>query len=368
MDKAFNWAQAGYNLYRSGRSIYRGLSNVESATNALGMRLRNGKRLRGSARSTRSVRPRYSQSRSMRRRMPVEGRGVTNQHDRQMIYRKKSMPRYKKRGWKRFKSKVNAVAEKELGSQTVVFNGSYEKGNQTNGQHGIIGFGLYTQSSTVPQYNDLKNISGIVNDSGDFTNVLGVIVKPSTKYIFKSAVLDLTMRNVCEDLEGNLLAGATLEVDIYELTVKKVGNDADVVFNEVTTYFGKADSNTDVIGGTGTGINIYKRGITPWDVPLALSQYGVKIWKKTKMFIANGQTATYQYRDPKRHVITQESMMNTESCNRPFTKHIMIIFKVVPGFTPSALGMEERLIVGCTRKYLYKVEGNNEDRDRLIVQ
>lgn len=352
-----------------------GLASTAAAALYRTMRTRSGKRYRRGGPVRRNVRPRYNYLRTVRRRTTVEGRGVTNQHDRQLIYRKKKLPYGKKKSWRRFKNKVLAVSEKGLGAQTVVFNGAVTLSNATSTNHGIGSVSLYGQTSLVAQHDDLNNMAGYVNDAGDYTNALGVIVKPNTKYFFQSAVLDITMRNISHFGDtGALNSAATLEVDVYEMSVKKVGNDSVTTFNEVATYFGRADTNTATIGNaSGVGISslsIYKRGTTPWDLPTALSQYGVKIWKKTKLFISNGQTATYQYRDPKRHVINHASMLETESCNRKFTRHIMFIFKVVPGIVVGdGIGeTTEKLLIGCTRKYLYKVEGNNENRDIHISQ
>lgn len=47
---------------------------------------------------------------------------VTTQYDTRLQYRKKSMPRWKRKAWKRFSQKVNAVNLKNHGTYTRLFN------------------------------------------------------------------------------------------------------------------------------------------------------------------------------------------------------------------------------------------------------
>lgn len=86
------------------------------------------------------------------------------------------------------------------------------------------------------------------------------------------------------------------------------------------------------------------------------------------MFIRNGQTATYQMRDPRRRVFTRGYMRETYGPNIPGkTRHLLIVAKSIPGFNVASTGddtIQERMDVGITRKYLYKIEGVNECRDQ----
>lgn len=294
------------------------------------------------------------------------GRGVTFEHDRQYIYRKKYMPRYKKRSWRRFNNKVNAVAEKELGSRTVLFNKEIVANNNVALKQGVVSFSLYGQTSAVSsRHNDLKAISAIEN-TGDQTSAAGETVDNTSKVIFKSGVLDMTLRNT-SFVDGVLDADATLETDVYEILVSKQGRDSvNGNYVNLSSFFTIADADTKVIGGTADNLTISTRGATPWDITHALSRYGIKIKKKTKFFIRSGQTITYQLRDPKRYVRTIGGMTEMEGCNYGrMTKFVYVFYKAVPGVTVGAgAGLTtEQLTCGVTRKYLYKVEGMNESRD-----
>lgn len=315
---------------------------------------------------------RYRQARMVRRRVPVQGRGVTFEHDRQFIYRKKRMGRRQRRRWTSFKRKVTAVAEKGLGSRTVVMNQRYTVSANTIGTQLVANYALYSNNSTNAWLDDLNQIAALEN-VGDQTAAAGETIDDTTKFFFQSGILDLTIRNTSHLTEDvtNLNTECTLEVDVYEMTVKRPLNDApNGQYQDLITAFAVGQISTKNIGGAGTDVQIVRRGVTPWDITTALSRQGIKIAKKTKMFIRNGQTATYQMRDPKRHVTTKASLTAREGCNRRgWTKWIFIIAKAIPGIDvgPVAGQTTMKLDVGVTRKYLYKIEGMNEDRDRYLT-
>lgn len=302
------------------------------------------------------------------------GLGVTTQHDTKSVYRKKKMPYRKKRRWKRFVKKVHGVAEKDLGSRQVVFNLNKLFQNSTDGNHIVFGLCLYPQKSTTNYYSDLNNISALEN-SGDPTAAAGVTVDNASKYLFQSAILDLTVRNrsvIYSGASAGFDSALKMEVDVYEVSFKKFAEDAVAGYkNTIEELLNDNETKTKAIGGAGTEIGYLKRGVTPFELSYTLSRYGMKIWKKTKYQLNNNDTFTYQMRDPKRRVAMQEDLENQGSFNRPgWTRGIIVVAKMTPGYT---LGIGdgqviERIHVGCTRKYLYKIEGISEDRTSYIAQ
>lgn len=306
-----------------------------------------------------------SMTRTMTQRKRTSGYGVTSQHDSKLIYRKKSMPRYKKRRWRAFKSKVNAVAEKEMGSRTVVFNKSLTFSNTTSGNQVVASVYLYGQASTSSHASDLSNISALEN-AGNPTAAAGITVDPSTKYLFQSGVLDITVRNATTRDTGTVFdSAAKMEVDIYECTMRTGAEESGTVLQTIEQAFGDNKTRTPGLNGAGAEIDYTLRGVTPFDLTYVLSRWGIKIWKKTKFQVPNGETFSYQIRDPKRHTMTQRDLSAKDGFNRPgVTRVLFITAKVAPGLTVGAgAGVyQESIIIGCTRKYLYKIEGANEDR------
>lgn len=306
-----------------------------------------------------------------RRNQVKSGQGVTTQYDRRQIYSKKSMPRKKKRIWRKFVKKVHAVAEKELGTRTVLFNSTYTTTSNTVGQQGLVSFALYPLRSASGQLNDLFAISGLEN-TGDPTSAGGGNVDDTTMYMFQSGILDLTIRNVSDLQTGAAVftqtGEAKIELDIYEVSVRKNARDATGNFNSLVSLIQDGEIAKTI--AVGTGLTYNQRGTTPWDFPVALSKFGIKIWKKTKFFIPNNDTITYQMRDPKRHTVQRRSLTQSEGCNMPgMTRFILIQFKLVPGLTVgSAVGeYRQRIVTGVTRKYMYKIEGFNDTRDSFIA-
>jgi len=84
----------------------------------------------------------------------------------------------------------------------------------------------------------------------------------------------------------------------------------------------------------------------------------------------NGDTFTYQIRDPRRRVANKVALTLGQGPNkRGWTRWVLIFSKLVPGLTigTSDGTYQENLTIGITRKYFYKIEGQSEDRDRYIV-
>lgn len=301
----------------------------------------------------------------------TSGVGVTQQHDMRRVYTKRRMPNYKKKPWKRFVKKVHAVAEKDMGSRTVLFNDAVSFGNGTAGNHTCCTLALYSLQSTNSWLSDLSQIATLEN-VGNPTAVEGATVYNTTKYLFQSGILDLTIRNGTYKNSGGIgtfAPEAIMELDVYELYATKDFVQSGAVYTQLSTAFNEGFNITDSIDGVSPGISIQQRGATPFECGAGISRFGIKITKKTKYFIPGGGTVTYQLRDPKRHVIMGRDMAIEQGVNMPkFTKFVYLIGKVIPGFDVGggADQFVERIQVGATRKYLYKIEGLSDSRDRYI--
>lgn len=317
------------------------------------------------------------------------GNGITKEHDRANIYRKRKMPRFKKRRWKRFSKKVLAVSEKDMGTQTVVFNDTLESGDFLNtdaSKTGSVTLGLYTLNGAQTTMQDLS-VMMLDLHTGAPTVASGTTKYASTNVIFKSGVFDLTLTNTCYDRIGgtnNINSAYTLEVDVHVVSIRKPLSDlttltlsgggtqvAEVGIPNIDEAIKMAELSVKKIGGDDNKIfdttaGKFNRGGTLWDTPHGLGTFGMKIWSKRKYFIPGGQTMTYQMRDAKRRVMTPE--WNMVGSNKPgWTKFLYITYKLCPGIgTVGALNATDirtRISCGVTRKYSYKIEGVNDIRD-----
>lgn len=310
-----------------------------------------------------------------RRSRRVVGRGTLGgvQADKKFVYRKKSMPKKKKRIWRRFVKKVNAISEKELGLQTVLINDQISQVNSTPGKQSCLTLALYSWRNLSNGWlNDLRSIGGLDN-TGNPTAVAGTTLNVNSSIMFQSAVMDLTIRNAStirqtvSGVDTDVIAPeAQMELDIYEVFVRKNNTDASTTYADISQMLNAYDAAD--IGGAGTGIAIDDRGASPFEMSPGLSRFGIKIISKTKYFIPGSQTITYQMRDPKRHVCKYGDLTSTEEYGNKWTKQLYLIYKLVPGFTlGTTLGTyKSSLLVGSTRKYGYKVEGRNEPRERYL--
>lgn len=298
--------------------------------------------------------------------------GGTNA-DTRMIYRKKRMPRKKRRRWASFVKKVGAVEERNLGTRTVLFNDQITQINTgASTQQSTLTLGLYGfVNSSFGWLNDMNQIGQLENETNP-TAAAGATIQANSKVMFTSSIMDVTLRNVSTfRSEGidNLSADAALELDIYEVYLRKEAGDIDGpgAFGNITDMLNRYDEPQ--IGGTGLDLAIGDRGVSPFELGSAMGRCGIKIMKKTKFFIPNGQTITWQCRDPKRHTCRYGELEKQDGWVRPgWTKTYFLIYKLVPGL---ALGTTDgtykaAISVGITRKYAYKVEGFNEPRERLL--
>lgn len=282
---------------------------------------------------------------------------TTQQFDVKRVYRRKRMPRRKRRRWVRFKRKVDAVQFSGLGMQSVVFN-SADYITAAVGAQGVGSVCLYglrgvsgTGGGVLMGQNDLY----MIKSNAGYTN--------TQKIAFRSAVLDITCKNEPIDSEDS---GTQLEVDLYEYVWRK-GRPME---SQSTAYgsglsalqTGFTDQPTL---GSAAALAVTTRGVTPFQCPEGMSY--LKILKKTKFFVPVAGTFTYQLRQPRNFWFDMgdpSSGLDIESCAGR-TRGVLIFVKGVPTLATPASGA--RLVVGCTRTYEYKIEGETVSRDGFIV-
>jgi len=279
--------------------------------------------------------------RGLRGRLVRSGGGITTQHDRSNVYRKRRMPRRKKKSWRRFVKKTRAVIDKDLGSFTVVKNDAVSITNTVNTtDQGYKSFALYPlKDGTNAHLNDVAEIATELSANVD-----------STKWRFASGIFDLTLQNVSLDASSGG-AGFSIEVDIYEMSSRDSWESYGNTPKTLEAIIADGWTNTVTLN---TSLTLARRGVTPFDATQALSAYKLKIWKKTKYFLSYGNTITYQIRDPKLHFIDQQRMEDGNSDNWPgVTRWLLVIAKPTPGVTLGT-GGQLSIAAGVTRKYLIK--------------
>lgn len=361
------------------KRYYTAASAAASTLSSLYRRKKMPKRLRSSSRRSRGNNATKKRRFASKKRAATGKTGVTFQHDTRRIYTKKKMNPRKKRKWTSFIRKVGAVSDKSLGARQVVFNKSQTFTNLIPGNQGLIAtclYGLESASTGATYFNDLKYISFLENATSADELVNGELMRPDTQYMFQSGVLDLTLTNSSFVTNGTTVNPPILELDLYDIIMTKEAELNATNYNRLDELFLSTLTVDQVIKDNNAapgvvGINMQQRGTTPFDMSRSLSAFGIKIMKKTKYFISPGQTVTYQVRDPKKHSYLKKKLQGpAEGFNKPYTtKHQLMVFKGVPG--PYTLGnadnqVTERVSLGITRKYMYKIRGFNNDASLYV--
>lgn len=284
---------------------------------------------------------------------------LTNQHDVTTQYRRKTMPRWKRRRWVKFTKKVDAVSTRDLGTRTVLFNDSLQTHNSVADSQQYKMCSLYGRGGTESGINcgskDLFEINANDDD----------IVAGSTVQ-FRSAVLDITFTNKKYGADPPLLTrNYTMEIDVYTLMYPYDSEP----YADFTALLAAAYAMTPDINTTGNSILLEQRGATPFDLGNFISLGGIRIIAKRKYLISLGQSATFQYRDAGNKWIKGKDMATEDEdyIKRGLTTSFLIIYK--PTDRDNSGVQSSGIEVNCSRHYTYKVvnkENNLSKNNNLI--
>lgn len=199
---------------------------------------------------------------------------------------------------------------------------------------------LYGIKGTADTHNDIATIMATFGAAAD---------QERKKILFYSAVLDTTITNVSE------LSGVA-EVDVYEFVFRKAITDDNWLDRATLAMQDQETMSTMLTYTIGT------RGWTPFQACLALKY--IRILKKTKFFIGNGQAITYQMRDPSNRWYSGQDLSDPITIWPGKTKGIIIIGKgLIDG---AGVGTACNLAVGYTKSYNFTVQENENAGKGLI--
>jgi len=214
---------------------------------------------------------------------------------------------------------------------------------------------LYGKDGAQPTSNQCgsNDLAAVINNDSYLTT--------TSRPLFGSAVMDLTFTNMSTVTEGGGVQNTGCEVDVYDIVYRIKTEHASPIL-----LFQSGDSNTVQINTSQPSLSLHQRGTTPFDIPDALSQAGIKILKKTKFLLGVGECATYQIRDSKNRKFRSD-VVNDNEDNFIYpgaTRSLLIIAKGVP--TTNSQYQHMILNIGCTRKYMYKVIKQDINADNFL--
>lgn len=242
--------------------------------------------------------------------------GTSYQNDSRMIYRKKRMPRRKRRRWVRALRRNVALQMPQQATRTWLFN-NQEVLN-------LIGTGLGTPQSWG--YFQINSWNGLANER-DIRRIVqswpgGDISTQNRKFVIGAAVVDFTGNFV----STNPVLG--LELDLYAI-------DAGRKTTSVFSNFGSemSDIQNDISGN----MILDTRGATPFQFPSFGGAHRLKVMFKKRWQLSPGQVITYQYRDPRNRYINADELENDAAVEGHFeqgwrgsgTKVFLLVAKVI---------------------------------------
>lgn len=254
---------------------------------------------------------------------------VTAQHDISRPYKRRPMPRRRRRQWTRQIRRFRALTLKHLAtrSRVLTYAGSSTAtaGNQARIDAVLYG---YYGANNARGLNDLQRIADAETNAQDIASNPGNTVQfgPRPIIIFKSAVMDMSITNTSSTV--------VLELDVYYFYVTRK-TAADSTIDALSDGFQQADTLTE----GGTPMDIDSLGVTPFDCPNFLKSH--KITQVRKIIIAPGQISSLMIKAPQNKKFDTNRLSTELPANGVFglpgyTRGIFLIGKGAPSAASGA--------------------------------
>lgn len=246
--------------------------------------------------------------------------GTTGQRDDKIGYRKKSMPKGKRKQWKKFVNKVAAVTLKDRGIQILKMRFQQNTAVGINSQavafaH-IYGQGFTASAGTEAGHRDLNRIAQLANTrSEDYVKNVGGNANPEIQdkgranIRMQSAVLEITITNT---------GAYTMIFDIYHIWYKK-NNTAPSATDGLSWALSQSvplqDGSSSAVTNLTPVNNLGYYGTTLFDMPTFLSKIGATVKSMRQVQITPNGVHTMQIRDPKNYNINLWSKIQQDGVN-----------------------------------------------------
>lgn len=286
-----------------------------------------------------------SQRNSQRRSGKQTNTGfLSTQYDVKQQYRRRRMPRRKRRAWVKKIRMVNTITNKKLGSQFQILRSrviaTAAADTQTSFSCGIYGENGVPATSSDIGIADLFELNNLSGDTGVNNN-----------WWLKSGVIDIEISNVGTDAAAN-----PFTVDCYEIvcrrTVNTQGGVAPAGPNDMFIT-GFAATQQPILG-TNSLISPILPGVTPFQNSIFCTHF--KILKKTRVLVSVGQATHFMFRDAK------DRRYRYESSSRPVCSPMLYhgFLFILQGVTTST-AYSGAISASCTaiRYYDYVREDTN---------
>lgn len=232
---------------------------------------------------------------------------VTSQHEYTTVYKKRRMPARKRKAWKTFVRKTQAVNLKEAPLRTFVYaeNNNIYAGNNLCGYFAV---NLYGDSG--PQ----RVLGGVAASGRGGMNQMNTLL--SNVYGANAGARRIRMESACMELTlKNVNTTAVAIVEMYYFKARKMLESDSVTSMSVESYY-EDGFLTSEQGYNLTGIGATTHGTTPFNSPLFTRHF--KITKKVRVQLGGGEVASFQIRDPRNHLIQTSDVFRYAANPRRF--------------------------------------------------
>lgn len=290
---------------------------------------------------------------------------LTYDNDFKTDYRYKRMPKRRRRRWKKFVKRVNAVVNRNQGLKKLLFQDIQRLTTPVNqcNYHSAM---LYTPDARV---NDLsadigtifRNILGDVNYND--INTVTTQGDVDKKIRFESANMDVSWRNVGSN---------PVIIDLYYVRARKTFGllSADTFNNAQGIYangFIKQGLIIDEEDGTSVGTNKsfgIDIGTTPFQSSLFCQTY--KVLSKKRITIAPGNTVTMTLKDSRNKVVNAVET-RARICMRGLTHGYFFQTYGVPGIDGVPVqATTSDIVFTCQKRYAFYLPVSGKDQTATI--
>lgn len=281
---------------------------------------------------------------------------VSAQKDNALIYRRKKMPRRKKKAWRRFKKRTNYVVQTQKPKSFTVM--------QNKGQQTVTASQLLTTPTGLQRTEVFSNFTCNGSAGQDDLKVIGQL----NASVANPSLADYLSVKGCNNtitLSNRTTTDGEVLVDLYYgYYTRDVGKEWNgVEYQTVNAILGAwATSNTTEVV-VGNSINAQNYGWTPFQAKEA-AKY-MKITRKTRHIIPDGDILTITLNESKFRRMDLRSL--EEKLALKGSKFVIAIF----WSAPSSLDNEDftaamDIKYTSSRRYFYYNTADNEQKKSLI--
>lgn len=232
---------------------------------------------------------------------------ITTQHDVSLRYRRKSMPRRKRKAWKSFTNKVKHVML-QMNSLTS-FTSDNLRSNFTTTTNQQTVFGVYLGGTGASNNDEL-----LAAFKAAYSSALSSSTVDDYKLFIKSMCLDVQLSNTGSN--GIIL-------DVYELIARKADNaSSETIGNMYSRLY-----NEQTVGALGSLLPDSPSS-TPFQNALFLQKW--KIMKKKEILLGSGQVTTMQMRVPYNRTLQGKTIESNPSYIPGVTRAYLFQARGVP--------------------------------------